>query len=52
MNGTGPFATLGESVFDDYWMFYMTEDMARAAELPKRPYANLRSYLKYKGMDK
>lgn len=50
VNGTGPFSTLGESVFDDYWMYYLTEDMARAVELPKRPYANLNSYLLYKGL--
>lgn len=51
VTGTGPFAKLGEQVFDDYWMFYLTEDMARAAELPKRPYINLKSYLKYKGLE-
>ncbi len=48
VNGTGPFAELGEGVFDDYWQFYLTEDMARAIET-KRPYTNLASYLKYKG---
>ncbi len=48
--GAGPFAALGVETFDDYWQFYMTADMARAAELPKRPYTNLKSYLKYKGM--
>ncbi|MEW5718839.1 MAG: type II restriction endonuclease [Chloroflexota bacterium] len=52
INGAGPFAALGESVFDDYWMYYLTEDMARAAELRKRPYTNLKSYLKYKGRAK
>jgi len=49
INGAGPFAELGVEVFDDYWKFYLTADMARAAELPSRPYANLASYLKYKG---
>ena len=29
INGTGPFATLGEDVYDDYWMFYLTRDMQR-----------------------
>jgi hypothetical protein len=48
-NGSGPFAELGVEVFDDYWKFYLTADMARAAELPSRPYTNLASYLKYKG---
>jgi len=31
INGSGPFASLGEDVFDDYWMYYLTQDMARAA---------------------
>ncbi len=48
INGAGPFAELGLEVFDDYWKFYLTKDMARAAELPNRPYINLPSYLKYK----
>jgi hypothetical protein len=46
--GDGPFASLGIEVFDDYWMYYLTKDMARAAELKKRPYTNLKSYNKYK----
>lgn len=49
VNGLGPFAELGVAVFDDYWKFYLTADMARAAELPQRPYTNLSSYLTYKG---
>ncbi len=51
VHGNGPFAELGERVFDDYWMFYLTKDMARAADLPKRPYTNLKSYRAYKGLD-
>ena len=47
VNGTGPFATLGEEVYDDYWMFYLTRDMAQALNV-KRPYTNLKSYLEYK----
>lgn len=47
VNGTGLFAALGEEVYDDYWMFYLTADMARAAGLP-RPYTNLKTYLEYK----
>ncbi len=50
INGTGPFFELGEEVFDDYWMYYLTADMARAAELPQRPYTNLHSYKIYKGI--
>lgn len=48
VNGTGPFAVLGEEVFDDYWMYYLTTDMARAVELGQRPYRNLKTYLEYK----
>ena len=50
VNGTGPFSELGIEIFDDYWMYYLTNDMARAAELPKRPYTNLKSYLAYRGI--
>jgi hypothetical protein len=47
VNGTGPFASLGEEVYDDYWMFYLTKDMAQALSLA-RPYSNLKTYLEYK----
>jgi hypothetical protein len=47
INGTGPFATLGEQVYDDYWMFYLTREMAKALDI-ERPYTNLKSYLAYK----
>lgn len=47
VNGTGPFATLGEEVYDDYWMFYLTRDMAQALNV-KRPYTNLQTYVEYK----
>ena len=47
VNGTGPFASLGEEVYDDYWMFYLTRDMAQALSLT-RPYMNLKTYLEYK----
>jgi hypothetical protein len=48
VNGTGPFAELGEEVFDDYWMFYLTRDMARAAELGRPPYTSLATYFQFK----
>ncbi len=48
VNGKGVFAELGEEVYDDYWMYYLTNDMAKALEIP-RPYINLRTYLEYKG---
>jgi len=48
INGTGPFAKLGEAVFDNYWMFYLTRDMARAAEIGNPPYTTLATYLVHK----
>ncbi len=52
VSGAGPFASLGEEVYDDYWMFYLTRDMAEAVGV-KRPYMNLKTYLEYKqrGLD-
>lgn len=47
INGEGVFATLGEEIYDDYWMYFLTRDMAKALEIP-RPYTNLKSYLEYK----
>lgn len=47
--GDGPFVPYGESVFDDYWMNYLTVDMARRAELPTPYYRNLREYLAFRG---
>ncbi|HEX8249698.1 MAG TPA: type II restriction endonuclease [Pyrinomonadaceae bacterium] len=47
INGEGVFSTLGEEVYDDYWMYFLTKDMAKALEIP-RPYTNLKSYLEYK----
>jgi hypothetical protein len=47
INGEGVFSTLGEDVYDDYWMYYLTKDMAKALEI-SRPYSNLKSYLEYK----
>ncbi len=47
VNGQGIFSELGEEVYDDYWMYYLTKDMAKAIEI-NRPYTNLKSYLEYK----
>ncbi|HWN93502.1 MAG TPA: type II restriction endonuclease [Methylomirabilota bacterium] len=47
VNGSGPFSSLGEEVYDDYWMFYLTRDMAQTLSL-ERPYTNLKTYLEYK----
>ena len=46
--GTGPFSELGSEVFDDFWMNYMTPDMARNANLKKPPYTNLKEYFAYR----
>jgi hypothetical protein len=48
LEGKGPFAALGEEVFDDYWMNYLTADMARAID-SHVPYSNLREYGKWRG---
>jgi len=48
VQGKGPFAVLGEDVFDDYWMYYLTKDMARAIDLREAPYKNLKEYREYK----
>lgn len=47
LNGTGPFRELGEHIYDDYWMHYLTKDMAKAVEM-NRPYYNLKTYAEYK----
>lgn len=47
-NGTGVFAELGVEVFDDYWMNYRTNTMAREQGFEKPPYTNLKSYAVYK----
>lgn len=49
-NGNGPFSMLGVKVFDDYWMNYMTPEMAKNADLAKPPYSNLKSYLSYRNI--
>jgi hypothetical protein len=38
----------GKDIFDDYWMYYLTQDMARSVDLEKPPYNNLKSYFEYK----
>lgn len=48
--GTGPFSKLGVKVFDDYWMHYMTLEMALSAKLSKPPYTSLKEYLKYRNI--
>lgn len=50
INGKGVFADLGEDVFDDYWMNYLTDDMAKKAELIAPYYHNLESYKKFRNI--
>lgn len=47
VTGQGPFAVYGETVFADYWMNYLTNDMALAIESPV-PYRNLAEYLQWR----
>ncbi|MEP7287956.1 MAG: type II restriction endonuclease [Chloroflexota bacterium] len=47
LDGAGPFAALGEAVYDDYWMNYLNADMARKIESTPR-YNNLQTYTIYK----
>ncbi len=49
-NGTGPFSKYDVEIFDDFWMNYLTNDMARSAELEKPPYRNLNEYLGYRNL--
>lgn len=49
--GNGPFSSFGVRVFDDYWMNYMTAEMARSAKLKRPPYSNLKEYLKYRNIE-
>lgn len=49
-DGLGPFSKLGVKVFDDYWINYMTSEMAKGAKLRKPPYVNIKEYLKYRNI--
>ena len=48
VSGNGTFASYGKEVFDDYWMNYLTQDMARAID-SNVPYKNLQEYWKWRG---
>jgi len=47
VNGTGVFSEYSNATFDDYWMNYLTLDMARAIE-SDIPFTNLRTYFDWK----
>lgn len=46
--GNGPFKAHGAQVFDDFWMNYLTDDMARAID-SEMPYRNLKEYWQWRG---
>ena len=50
IEGKGPFVSLGEKVFDHYWMNYLTDEMARRID-SVIPYHNLDTYQKWLKMD-
>ena len=47
INGNGPFATLGEDVFDDYWSNYYNKTDARQAGIGQPKYNNIATYKQY-----
>ena len=42
--GDGPFAKLGEDVFDDYWQGYFNKADAKNMGIGLPPYTNLKTY--------
>jgi len=50
-NGIGPFAEKGVKIFDDFWMHYMTKEMAENGGLAEAPYNNLSTYLSYRNIE-
>jgi hypothetical protein len=47
IHGGGPFGPYGLKVFDDYWMNYLTLDMAKAID-SEIPYHNLEDYWQWR----
>lgn len=47
VEGDGPFVPYGKEIFDDYWMNYLTTDMARAIDSIV-PYRNLDEYWQWR----
>ena len=47
INGQGPFAELGEDVFDDYWKGYFNKVDARTVGVDTPHYNNLKAYKEY-----
>jgi hypothetical protein len=48
-DGKGPFLPYGERMFNDYWVNYLTSDMARAIDSAV-PYHNLQEYLEWRNI--
>jgi hypothetical protein len=47
VEGKGPFAPYGEEVFNDYWVNYLTADMALAIDSTVH-YRNLEEYWEWR----
>ena len=47
VEGKGVFSKLGKEIFDDYWMNYLTNDMAKSID-SEVPYTNIKNYLKWR----
>ncbi len=47
IGGKGPFSSLGEDVFDDYWMGYFNKADAKTAGVGLPRYHNLKTYQEY-----
>ncbi len=47
VNGQGPFAKLGEDVFDDYWINYFNKADAQVAGIGTPHYTSLKTYKEY-----
>ena len=53
INGTALFTKFknGQRIFDDYWMNYLTKDMAKSVGFEKPPYTNIKEYFKWRGLN-
>lgn len=47
ITGDGAFAQYGKDIFDDCWINYLTNDMARTID-SKVPYRNLKQYWEWR----
>lgn len=51
-NGTCLFTKFenGSEIFEDYWQYYLTKDMAKSVDLENAPYNNISTYIQYKSI--